>query len=500
MVEIQGRNVPANVTEFFAELSPERVSGWFATSGDLLDVFDPATGEVIARVPISSPEDVDAAVAGSRRAFDSGPWPRMTPADRSAVMQRLANGVRDNADLLADIATLETGNPRTQSQVMHGTSPADFFDWWADVAESGPPEGWKQELPADDGPLASESTLYREPVGVVAALAAYNMPLLIAAFKLGGAMAAGCTTVFLPSPRTPLHGVALAKIAADAGLPEGVLNLVLGEAAVGQRLTESEDVDLVTFTGSAAVGKAILRQVAGSVKRTVLELGGKSPDIILPGVDLQQVVKPSLARLTRNAGQMCGATTRTYVHADQYDEYLKMLQAELDSLVVGDPWDEATDMGPVIREVHRASVNGFVERALSDGATVLAEGSAGTESEGYYVKPTVLGNADPDSEIAQEEVFGPVSVVFPYETVEEAVELANNSRYGLNANVWGDADAAVEVGRRLRAGTVTINGGGAVRPEAPWPSMGESGIGVDRGYDGYREFFKIRHIQVRRTA
>jgi aldehyde dehydrogenase (NAD+) len=330
---------------------------------------------------------------------------------------------------------------------------------------------------------------------VVAAITAYNFPLLITSFKVGGALAAGCSTVLMPSVRTPLAAIAFVRCVREAGLPVGVVGVVLGEAEVGTALTLADGVDLVTFTGSVTVGRRVMEQAARGLKRVVLELGGKSPNVLLPGADLDVAVKPSILRYTRNSGQGCGATTRTLVPREVYAHYASTAADVIKNLVVGDPWEETTDLGPLIRADHRDRVEAYVARALHQGAVMEAGGGRPDIDRGFYLNPALVGGVANDAEICQEELFGPIGVLLPYDSVDEALAIANGTRYGLNANVWGPTDQAMRFARRLKAGTVTINGGGADRPDAPWPGAGDSGVGVDRGMEGFREFFHIRHVQ-----
>jgi aldehyde dehydrogenase (NAD+)/betaine-aldehyde dehydrogenase len=493
-MKLSGEHVKPDVAAFFENVRPNQPRDWYGAEATTVPVIDPATEETVGQVPEAGPEQVLAAVAAARKAFDSGPWPRMSPDERAARIEALADAIAAHADLLGDIGTLETGLPRDQSSTFHGSAPAVYMRWWSGPAREGPLGGWQENFGVQTQPVETDSTLYREPAGVVAAIAAYNMPLMIASFKVGGAIAAGCTAVLLPSPRTPLNAIVLARLVEEVGIPEGVVNVVIGGAETGEALTSAPGVDIVTFTGSVPVGRKIMQSASLSMKKVVLELGGKAPDVILPGTNLEAIIAPSVARLTRNAGQMCGATTRTLVPRDMLGDYLDLLRSGMGELRMGDPWEPGQEVGPLIREEHRQHVAGFVRRALADGGEVVAGGGESDEPRGFYYNPTLIGNVSPDSEIAQEEVFGPVGVVLPYDGVDQAVEIANNTRFGLNANVWGPTEDALVVARRIRAGTVNVNGGGGERPEAPWPSTGESGIGTDRGMEGFREFFSLRHV------
>jgi aldehyde dehydrogenase (NAD+) len=469
---------------------------WRDGAGPPIEVIDPSDGTTVGTLASSSIADVTDAVDAARTAFDDGRWSGLTPAQRSVAISRLADLLEKNAPAFVEIGTLEVGTPVTLSRNLHAAGPISFFRWWSETALRGPQGGWQESLGVSEAPVMTLSTLFREPIGVVAAISAYNFPLLITSFKVGGALAAGCTAVLHPSPRTLVNALAFMRCVEEAGIPPGVVNLVIGEAEVGEALTLAAGVDLVSFTGSVTVGKKVMEQASRGLKEVVLELGGKSPNILLPGVDLEAVVGPSILRYTRNAGQGCGATTRTIVPRDQYDEYAGLAKAYIDTLPVGSAWEEATHVGPVIRAEHRDRIEGYVKRALDSGATMLAGGGRPQVDGGFYLNPALIGGVDNDAEICQEELFGPIGVLLPYDTVEEAIAIANGTRYGLNANVWGPTDEAFAVARRLKAGTVTVNGGGADLPQFPWPSAGESGVGVDRGMDGFREFLKIRHVQV----
>jgi aldehyde dehydrogenase (NAD+) len=470
--------------------------GWLRTSGETsIDLVDPSLGEVVATVPASTTRDVEEAVRAARQAFDTGVWNGRSARERSAGLGRLVEVLSSYKEEFAQIGTLEVGTPITLSRGLHAGAPIAFFDWFADAALRGPMGGYEEGLPLSEYPVMASSTIFREPIGVVAAITAYNFPLLITSFKVGGALAAGCTAVLMPSPRTPLSAIAFARCAREAGLPPGAVSVVLGDAGIGTALTLAGGVDLVTFTGSVAVGRKVMEQAARGLKRVVLELGGKSPNVLLPGTDVDAAVRPSILRYTRNSGQGCGATTRTLVPREAYDHYASAAAGVIKNLVVGDPWEETTDLGPLIRGDHRDRVEAYVARALDAGAVLAAGGGRPDIGRGFFMNPALVGGVTNDAEICQEELFGPVGVLLPYDSVDEALAIANGTRYGLNANVWGPTDQAMRFARRLKAGTVTINGGGADRPDAPWPGAGDSGVGIDRGMEGFREFFHVRHVQ-----
>jgi aldehyde dehydrogenase (NAD+)/betaine-aldehyde dehydrogenase len=467
---------------------------WSAGDGAPFTSVEPGTGRELATWTLATVEQADAAVAAARRTFDDGVWRRRAPAERAAVLRRIAELLEREHETLARLVTAEVGSPITLARTLQTATPAVNFRWAAGAAERGPRGGYAERLPPLAGPGAAESVLLRQPVGVVTAITPYNYPVNMISWKVAPALAAGCSVVLLPSPRGALCSVAFARLAEEAGLPPGVLDLVPGDPRVGERLSSHPDVDMVTFTGSNAVGTAVMTAAAPTNKKLVLELGGKSPTVVLPGADLDRAVPPSILRFCRNAGQGCGATTRILVHRSDAGAFLEKARAFLESLPVGDPYDEATEVGPLISAEHRERVEGYVHRALEKGATVLAGGGR-PDRAGFFVNPALIGDVHPDDEIAQDELFAPIAVVFVYDTVDEAVALANNTRYGLNALVWGAPDEARAVADRLRAGTVAINGGGGSRPDVPWVGARQSGIGMEMGEDGFAEFFTVKHLQ-----
>jgi aldehyde dehydrogenase (NAD+)/betaine-aldehyde dehydrogenase len=434
----------------------------------------------------------------ARRSFDDdddGGWRRRPPAERADVLRRLADLLEEHHEELAQLVTAEVGSPISLARTLQTATPVVNFRWAADRAVAGPRGGYREELPPLGGPVPAHSVLLREPVGVVTAITPYNYPINMIAWKVGPALAAGCSVVLLPSPRGTLCSLAFVRLAEEAGVPPGVLNLVTGGPDVGRLVSSHPDVDMVTFTGSNAVGEAVMTAAAPTNKKVVLELGGKSPTVVLPGADLDVAVGPSMLRFCRNAGQGCGATTRIVVHRDDVDAFVTKAVAFLEERVpTGDPTDEATEVGPLITAEHRERVEGYLSRAVAAGARVLTGGTR-PDGPGFHLLPTLVAGVSPDDEICQDELFAPVAVVLVYDTVEEAVAIANNSRYGLNALVWGDHELAMAVAGRLESGTVAINGGGGGRPDVPWVGAKQSGTGMEMGEDGFAEFFTVKHLQ-----
>jgi aldehyde dehydrogenase (NAD+) len=458
-----------------------------------LTSVNPATGELLARTRAASPEQAGRAVLAARQAMD-GAWGSLKHADRGALLDSLADVLESNRHELEALVVTELGSPIATTRSMQVGVSIDRIRFFADLARRGPLGGWERHLPYGDGVPVSSSVLHWQPAGVVTAITAYNFPLGIAALKVGAALAAGCSVVLSPSPRTFLTTRAFVRLALEAGLPIGALNLVTGDAASSAALTTHPDVDVVTFTGSTEVGSRIQAQAARTVKRVVLELGGKSPSVILPGAPLPAAVRASVLRFTRNAGQACGATTRILVPRPALEEVAAIAREVMAGLPVGDPWQEETAVGPLIRDEQRRSVESAVARALDGGAEILAGGGRPLIDRGFFMNPVLIGSAPEDSEICRNELFGPVAAVLPYDTTEEALRMANATEFGLNAGVWGPTGEAIAFARRIRSGTVAVNGGGPSRPDMPWGGFGLSGVGRDGGEEGFREFLEVQHI------
>jgi aldehyde dehydrogenase (NAD+) len=459
-----------------------------------ITAIDPYAECALAEFPMASLEQADLAVRGARHAFDRGQWGTLSPADRGRLLHRVVEAVDRKRDALAEILVAETGTPMSL-KALQVDAMLENLAWFAEAAARGPGGMFEQPLPLHSGAVTSAGLLVREPIGVVAALTPYNVPLLTAAWKVGGALASGSTAILLPAPRAALSSLAWTRLVCEADLPAGSISFLLGDGEVGRRLTESPDVDMVTFTGSNAVGTQVMRQAAGTVKRLVLELGGKSPNLILPGTDIDDVIAPSALRFLRHAGQACGATTRTFVPKQDYERFVVAADAFFATVPVGDPWRPDTVVGPLISSEHRDRVEGYVDRAVAAGGVVEAGGGRPDVPHGYFLNPTLIGRVGNDWEIARDELFGPVGVVIGYDDVADAITMANDSRYGLNANVWGPAGQAIDVARRVRSGTVTVNGGGALRADAPFGGYRQSGIGREAGEQGFAEFFETKHLQ-----
>ncbi|MFD5074853.1 aldehyde dehydrogenase family protein [Streptomyces sp. NPDC058371] len=451
------------------------------------EVVNPATEEVIAHVPMGSSRDVDRAVAAARSAADG--WARTPAKERAAALGRVAAGLQQRAEELAVLATDDVGTPIGLSRLAHAGLPLNNFAFAAQaVADS-----------ADAFEGIGNSRVVREPYGVVGAIAPWNYPMHQSTAKVAPALAAGNTVVLKPSEVAPLTIWALTEIIEAAGLPPGVFNLVSGDGpVVGQAIAAHPQVDLVSFTGSTAAGIKVSQAAAPTIKKVSLELGGKSPAIVLPGTDLSTTLSQVLQAAFVNSGQTCFALTRLLVHADEIDEAEELLAAEVAAMRLGDPREESTQYGPLASKAQRDRVTGYMRSAIDAGHRLLVGGPqrpAGPE-RGFYVQPTVFTRVPAQARITREEIFGPVLVVQIYRTFDEAVLLANDTSFGLAAGVWApEQETALAVGRRVRAGQVQINGGG-FNPNAPFGGYKQSGNGRENGRYGLEEFQEIKSFQL----
>jgi aldehyde dehydrogenase (NAD+) len=500
------------VTDTLAELAPAVLpraalylgGAWREASGAGAEtVLDPSTGRPLGTVPDAGPADVDAALAAARVAVDAGTWADATPRARSEALYRLHEVLTGMADRLLDVVVAETGCPLRLSQAQQVGLPLRHLEYWAEAARRPELTARAPVVTARAGGPATLGAwaVRREPYGVVAALTPYNFPLLENVMKLGPALAAGNAVVLKPSPYTPYSALLLAEAVERAELPAGVLNVLTGGAAVGAALTGDRRVDLISFTGSDTVGAQILAAAAPRVTKVLLELGGKSALVVCADADLELAARIGAANVTTHAGQGCVLATRHLVHTSVLPEYLAQLRATLDGVVVGAPRDPATGMGPLIRAAAVDRVAGHVERAVRDGAEVITGGARPSGSSvpagGFYYRPTVLTGVSNTWPVAQQEIFGPVAVVIGFDTEAEAVELANDSAYGLAGHVVSrDSGRAFELACRLRTGTVDINGGpGYTNPDVPFGGRARSGLGRENGAEGLDEYTQLKTIK-----
>ncbi|MGJ7418378.1 aldehyde dehydrogenase family protein [Streptomyces cinereoruber] len=447
-----------------------------ASSTDTIPVVNPADEQVIGHVPAGTAEDVDAAVRAARAALPG--WATTPPAERAARIAALRDALAARAEEIAATVTAELGAPPQFAAAVHAGLPIAVAGTYAELAATHP---FEEEV--------GNSTVYAEPVGVVAAITPWNYPLHQIVAKVAPALAAGCTTVLKPAEDTPLTAQLFAEAVHEAGLPAGVFNLVTGLGPVaGQALAEHPDVDLVSFTGSTAVGRRIGALAGGAVKRVALELGGKSANVILPSADLPKAVAVGVANVMSNSGQTCSAWTRMLIPADRYEEAVALAVEAVAKYVPGER------VGPLVNAKQRERVRGYIEKGVEEGARLVAGGPEAPRETGYYVSPTVFADVTPDMTIAQEEIFGPVVSLLKYEDEEEALALANGTVYGLAGAVWGDRDEAVAFARRMETGQVDINGG-RFNPLAPFGGYKQSGVGRELGAHGLAEYLQTKSLQ-----
>ncbi|MEU2895682.1 aldehyde dehydrogenase family protein [Streptomyces sp. NPDC001273] len=441
----------------------------------VIEVVNPADEQVIATVPAGTAEDVDAAVRAARAALPA--WAATPPAERAARLTALRDALLARQDEIAATVTAELGSPLKLSQAVHAAVPVAVAGSYAELAAT---YAFEERV--------GNSTVLHEPVGVVGAITPWNYPLHQIVAKTAPALAAGCTLVAKPAEDTPLVARLFAEAVHEAGIPAGVFNLVTGLGPVaGQALAEHPDVDLVSFTGSTAVGRRIGALATGMVKRVALELGGKSANVILPSADLARAVNVGVANVMTNSGQTCSAWTRMLVHREQYDEAVELAAAA--AAKYGDR------IGPVVNAGQRDRVRGYIEKGVAEGARIVAGGPESPRGTGYYVSPTVFADVTPGMTIAQEEIFGPVLSVLRYDDVDDALRIANGTVYGLAGAVWaGDEAEAVAFARRMDTGQVDINGG-RFNPLAPFGGYKQSGVGRELGAHGLTEYLQTKSLQ-----
>jgi acyl-CoA reductase-like NAD-dependent aldehyde dehydrogenase len=460
---------------------------WVApSSAETIEVTDSNTGERFATIPAGTAADADAAVAAARAAFDG--WSRTAPEKRAEYVQKIADGLKARTEELARTISTEVGMPIKLSTMVQVGGPVAAWSHYAKLA---------REFQYDE--KVGHSVVTREPVGVVAAITPWNYPLNQITLKVAPALAAGCTVVLKPSEVAPINAFILADVIHDAGLPPGVFNLVTGFGPiVGERLAEHPDVDMVSFTGSTRAGKRVSEVGAQTVKRIALELGGKSASIVLDDADFEKAVKASVSNCYMNSGQTCAAWTRLLVPRARLDEARAIAKAAAESFTVGSAFGEGVKLGPLVSALQRDRVVGYIRKGVDEGAQLVTGGAEPPQGVpgGYYVKPTVFV-ADAKATIAQEEIFGPVLTIIPYDTEEDAIRIANDSVYGLSGAVWAGTDErAMQVARRLRTGQVDLNGG-RWNPLAPFGGYKQSGRGRENGVYGLEEFLEYKAMQLR---
>jgi betaine-aldehyde dehydrogenase len=458
-------------------------------------VHDPSTGEPIAEVADGTAADADRAVAVARDAFRRGDWSRITPGERAAVIDRMADLLEERADEFARVESRNTGKPLKFSSAFDLPLTVDNLRFFAGAARHLEGKASAEYIGG------MRSSIVREPLGVCASITPWNYPLNMAGWKIGPALAAGNTVVLKPSELTPLTTLMLARLALDAGLPAGVLNVVPGPGPeVGGTLARHPDVALISVTGSDRAGKAVMRDAAETLKRVHMEMGGKAPFVVFDDADLEAAAEGAIVGAFANCGQDCTAATRIYVQAGVHDAFLERFLHKVDRLVVGDPFDDATNLGPLVSPVQRERVHGFVERAVAAGATVERGGTLPGGAGAFY-PPTVITGAAQESEIVQNEVFGPVVCVLAFGTEDEAYALANGTRYGLAASAWTrDVFRAQRAADAIEAGTVWINEHLAIGSEMPHGGVKGSGFGKDMSAYAVEEYTSIKHVAFELTG
>jgi betaine-aldehyde dehydrogenase len=504
---LAGRNVPLTTSrdrpilaqfrhevEAFRAVPSLFIGGQWVASADgaCSPVINPSDGSLVAEVDVATDSQVQEAIGAARQAFDRTDWPRSPTSERAAMLDRAATLIDRDLEELAHIETINTGKAMRESR-WDMTDVARVFRYYADLADKEAGRLVDASAPGID------SRIVREPLGVCALIGPWNYPLLQMSWKVAPALAAGNTVVMKPASLTPLSAIHLTRLLAEAGVPSGVVNLVLGPGErVGQALAESPDVDMISLTGGLDAAKSLMRGAASNVKRVALELGGKSPNIIFADADFETAVDNALTAAFTHSGQVCSAGCRAIVEEGIYERFVEAVGRRADHIRLGPGTDDSTETGALISAAHRAKVARYVEGAVGQGARLVAGGSAPSETRlagGFYFRPTVLADCRRDMTVIREEVFGPVLTVEPFTTEDHAIELGNDTTYGLAGAVWSaDAGRAERVAARLRHGTIWINDYNKYVPQAEWGGFKQSGIGRELGPSGLDEYRETKHI------
>lgn len=462
-----------------------------AAEGETFESINPATGQPWAMVAKVGKEDVDRAVAAARKAFDEGPWPGMPPYQRGRVLAKMADIIRERADELAELESKDTGKPlaRAHGELM---ASAVVFDYYSGAGD----KFFGETIPMGDSAL---SLTLREPVGVCAQIVPWNFPFMMAAWKVAPALASGCTLILKPASNTPVTAQLLGEIAYEAGVPEGVVNVLPGPGGlIGEYLASHPLVDKVAFTGETATGTKILQAASGTIKKVSLELGGKSPNIVFADADLDKAAAAAVGGAFGNSGQVCTARTRLFLDKQQYDNFMNLIIDGAEGFKVGDPLAEGTAMGPVISEAQWERVNSYVEIGRGEGAELVYGGSRPSNlDQGYFYQPTIFAQASNDMRIAREEIFGPVLTVIPFDDVDEVIKMANQNEYGLAGSVWSqDINKALRVAKGVRTGMMSVNGSGSAGVFGPFGGYKKSGLGRELGMHGMELYTEVKSIHI----
>ena len=461
-----------------------------AASGEVFQTVNPATEEPVCAVAKAGPEDVDRAVKAARAAFESGPWPKMRPAERQRILWRLGDLILDHADEIARLETLDNGKPIFESRQIDVPMVAGCFHYFS---------GWATKLTGETVPVnpAYFTFTLREPIGVIGAIIPWNFPMIMVGWKCAPALAAGNCVVLKPAAETPLTAVRIGELALEAGIPPGVLNILPGPGSVaGAALVRHPGVDKITFTGSTEVGKQIMRECADTVKKVTLELGGKSPNIVFADADLDAALRGATTGIFYGKGEVCAAGSRLLVERSVHEEFVAKLAERAKKMVPNDPMDPKTRLGALVNEAQMNKVLGYVETGVREGAKLVAGGQrAPVHGKGWFVQATVLDGVDNRMRVAQEEIFGPVLAVIPFDGVDDAVAKGNDILYGLAAGVWTrDVKKAHTVARRLQAGTVWVNLYNFYDPGMPFGGFKGSGFGRDLGAESVLEYTQVKSV------
>jgi phenylacetaldehyde dehydrogenase len=488
-----------HVTEFLQRPHRILIGGQWrdAASGKTFPTYNPATGEVAAQIAEGDRDDIDRAVSAARKAFDSGPWPKMTTSERGRLIWKLADLLEEHLEEFAELETLDNGKPLGVARVADVPLAVDLFRYMA---------GWATKIEGHTIPISVPYTpgaryhayTIREPIGVVGQIIPWNFPLLMAAWKLGPALAAGCTVVLKPAEQTPLSALRLGELICEAGFPDGVVNIVpgYGETA-GAALAAHPDVDKVAFTGSTEVGKLILQAASGNLKKVSLELGGKSPNVVFKDADLDTAIAGAASAIFFNHGQCCCAGSRLYIEKPVFDKVVDGVAEQAKKIKLGSGFDKGTHMGPLVSTEQLNRVCGYLEAGMKEGAKAVTGGKK-VDSNGYFVEPTVLVNTTEKMKVVQEEIFGPVVTAMPFDSPEEVVPRANNSVYGLAAGVWTrDIGKAHQLAAELRAGTVWVNCYNVFDAALPFGGYKQSGWGREMGGDVLENYTETKAVCVK---
>jgi aldehyde dehydrogenase (NAD+) len=493
LIERAAHGAKSSATLEFLKSGPKKLlidGKWVAAkSGKTFETINPANEQVLAMVAEGDQADINDAVKAARKAFEDGPWPRMDPHQRARLLYKFAELVEKNAEQLADLETLDNGKTIFESQNIDVPLTAEVFRYYA---------GWASKIYGETNPSAPSvfNFTLREPVGVCGQIIPWNFPLLMASWKIAPALTCGNTVVLKPAEQTPLTAIRLGELMLEAGLPEGVVNIVTGFGpTAGAALAAHPDVDKVAFTGSTEVGKEILRASAGNLKHVSLELGGKSPNIIFPDAEMTSATFGSMMGIFITQGQVCCAGSRVFVQDSVYDQFTDSLSRMAADLALGDPFDPNTRMGPLVSKEQHERVLGYLKIGKQEGAKVKVGGDAGPQECGYFVQPTVFIDVKNNMRIAQEEIFGPVASAIRFKDENDAVLQGNDTTYGLAAAVWTrDISRALTVARRLRAGTVWINCYGMLDPVSPFGGYKQSGFGRELGKHSIDLYTQIKSV------